>query len=205
LAALAGLVLLWRPGGDTNAEPSDGALHGRTAWLWLVVPVIAAGVLRGFGEAGEGWAYLQSPPGQALPAQHRADANFAGEIELIGYDLPGRPVRPGETVPVVLYWRALAPLEENYQSFVHVAQPLDRVWAQEDHLNPGGLPTRRWPTDAYVWDDYEIEIPPGTPPGTYSVNVGLYLRSEGYRLERYGREGRPGGDSFVIGTVTVRD
>jgi hypothetical protein len=106
---------------------------------------------------------------------------------------------------VVLYWRALRPLEENYQSFVHVAQPLDRVWAQEDHLNPGGLPTERWPTHAYVWDAYAIEIPPGTPPGPYSVNVGIYLRSEGRRLERLGDGDLPAGDSFVVGTVTVRE
>ena len=204
LAVLVGVLLLWRPEPGPAGEKTDGGFGGRAA-LCMILLVAAAGVVRGFPGAARGWAYVDSAPGSALPAQQCAQANFAGEIELIGYDLPQKPVRPGDKLDVVLYWRALKPPAENYQSFVHVAQPLDRVWAQEDHLNPGGLPTRRWPTDAYVWDEYVIEIPPGTPEGVYSVNVGIYVRSEGRRLERRGEGNQPASDSFVVGTVIVSD
>ena len=140
-----------------------------------------------------------SPPGQAWAAQHELRANFGDQIELLGYDLPRQRVRAGEEFTVVLYWRALTPLGENYQSFVHLAQPLDVLWGQEDHLNPGGLPTTRWPLDRYVWDEYEIRVLPETEPGEYLLNVGLYLQAGGYRLQRQDESG----DSIVIALIEV--
>jgi len=106
-------------------------------------------------------------------------------------------------------------LDENYQTFVHLAQPLHILWGQEDHLNPGGLPTKEWPLDRYVWDAYEVRVLPGTPPGEYLLNVGLPSWAGGYRLQRRdapppippkgGDEegGQVVGDSAVIASLTV--
>jgi hypothetical protein len=149
-----------------------------------------------------GLLHYRSPPGQALPAQHRFRANFDDKIELLGYDLPDTRVPPGSTVRIVLYWRAMTNVQKNYQTFVHLAEPLNVAWAQEDHLNPGGLPTSRWPRDKYVWDAYEIHVPPETPPGNYKVNVGLYLMSDGSRLRRLDGD-RNNENGAVIGSVTV--
>jgi hypothetical protein len=155
-----------------------------------------------------GWAWLDSPPGRAFVAQQEVHVNYGGEIELVGYDLPRTQVRPGESIDLVLYWRALMPLDRNYQTFVHVAQPLDRVWAQEDHLNPGmkhgGVPTTLWPLDKYVWDEYEIPIPVELPPGEYLLNAGLYLMDEGTRLAVYDEAGQVAGDGFVLGSIEVK-
>ena len=144
-----------------------------------------------------------SPPGEALAAQHQTHVNFENQIELLGYDLPQRQVRAGKTFPVTLYWRALQPLETNYQSFVHVARPLHVLWGQRDHLNPGGLPTRQWPLDRYVWDEYTIQVLPGTPPGEYQLNVGLPSWAGGFRLKRVRADGDVIGDSVVIDTIHV--
>ncbi len=149
------------------------------------------------------WLRYTSPPGQAWAAQHEQRVNFGGQIELLGYDLPNSSVRSGETFPLVLYWHALTPLDANYQSFVHVARPLHILWGQEDHLNPAGLPTKRWPLDKYVWDEYKVQVLPGTPPGEYVLNVGIYSRAGGYRLERYVDGGQVVGDSAVIGSIQV--
>jgi len=148
-----------------------------------------------------------SPPGQAWAAQHAQRAGFyvdgSGQIELLGYDLPRQRVRSGEEFSVVLYWRALTPLDANYQSFVHLARPLQVVWGQEDQINPGGLPTTRWPLDKYVWDEYEIRVLPGTPPGEYVLNAGLYSMAGGYRLQRHDEHGQVAGDSLVLASVEV--
>jgi hypothetical protein len=151
-----------------------------------------------------GLLHYRSPSGQALPVNHRFRANFGDKIELLGYDLPDTRVRPGDRVRLVLYWHAISDVEEDYQTFVHLAEPLNVAWAQEDHLNPGGLPTSRWPRDKYVWDEYAIRIPQETPPGDYKVNVGLYLMSDGSRLQRLDGD-RKGEESAVIGSVTVVD
>ena len=148
-----------------------------------------------------------SPPGQAWAAQHDVQAAFRddgdGQIELLGYDLPQQRVRSGDAFSVVLYWHALTPLELNYQSFLHLARPLHILWGQDDHLNPGDLPTTRWPLDRYVWDEYEIQVMPGTPPGEYALNVGLYSRSGEYRLQRYTAAGEAAGDSLAFASVTI--
>jgi hypothetical protein len=149
------------------------------------------------------WLRYTSPPGQAWAAQHKQKVNFGGQIELLGYDLPRSHVRSGETFPLVLYWHALTPLDANYQSFVHVARPPHILWGQEDHLNPAGLPTERWSLAKYVWDEYEVQVLSGTPPGEYMLNVGLYSMVGGYRLERYDDGGQVAGDSAIIGSIQV--
>jgi hypothetical protein len=165
----------------------------------LLFVLLKAGVI----DPRDDWLRYTSPPGQAWAAQYPQQASFEGQIELLGYDLPRSRVRSGETFPVVLYWHALVPLDANYQSFVHLARPLHILWGQEDHLNPAGLPTKRWPLDKYVWDEYDIQVLPGTPPGEYVVNLGLYSRAGGYRLQRRDDEGRIVGDSVVIASVEV--
>jgi hypothetical protein len=43
-----------------------------------------------------------------------------------------------------------------------------------DSLNPGRYPTHLWEPDEYNQDSHDIYIPPGTPPGEYTLGIGLY-------------------------------
>jgi len=205
-----------RQGVHLDEAPTDAPIHrgscislirGSLPLLWLGGVLLLFAVLKSAViDTHDDWLRCTSPPGEARAAQHELWAGFVdggGRVELLGYDLPRRRVRSGETVPVTLYWHALTPLEVNYQSFVHLARPLHVLWGQEDHLNPGNLPTERWPLDRYVWDEYEIPILPGTPPGEYALNVGIYSMAEGYRLQRYDEVGQIAGDSVVIALVEV--
>jgi hypothetical protein len=201
LVSLAAICATWQ-NEERGAQFSVRSPRAITSWLWLGGVLILIVSLKLTVLDPSGALYYRSPPGQALAAQHRIYANFGGKIELIGYDLPDTRVRRGDTVRVALYWHAMTSVKKNYQSFVHLAEPLTVAWAQEDHLNPGGLPTSRWPRDRYVWDEYKIRIPPETPPGDYRVNVGLYLMSEGSRLQRLDGDQNEA-DSIVIGSISV--
>jgi hypothetical protein len=156
-----------------------------------------------FVDPRDDWLRYTSAPGEVRGMEHTSGALFSGEIELIGYDLPQAVVRSGGQVEVVLYWRALTQPSGNYQSFVHLARPLHVLWGQEDHLNPGELPTSRWPSDKHIRDEYAFQVLPGTPPGEYAINVGLYSMADGYRLTAVDSRGRAQGDSLVVGTVEV--
>jgi len=205
LAALIAAVVLG-PGGADRERPRESARLHPAAAAWLggtIAAVVALRLAAPMVVGARPPLVYASPPGQALPAQHTLQADFEGQIELLGYDLPRARLRPGDSLSVVLYWRALTDVEENYQSFVHLARPLNVAWAQEDHLNPGGLPTRRWPLDRYVWDEYEIAVPYDLPPGEYDVNVGLYLRATGRRLQRQGAGDPDVADSIVVAVVEV--
>jgi hypothetical protein len=201
---IVALVLMRAP-----RVPGTGFLPGTPSlaiWLGGVLLLFVA-FKSGVIDPHDNCLRYTSPPGQAWAAQHERRASFradgGGQIQLLGYDLPRPRVRSGQDFSVVLYWRALMPLDANYQSFVHLARPLHILWGQQDHLNPGGLPTARWPLDRYVWDEYEIRVLPGTPPGEYLLNVGLYSMSGSYRLQRYDDDGHIVGDSMVVASVEV--
>jgi len=199
LIGLLAICLTWKPqpGRRTSVVERRSDETRYLAGALVFVMLLKAAVVDPLG-----CLHYRSPPGRALPAQEQIYADFGEEIALIGYDLPRTRVQTGDTVSIVLYWHALTDIEKNYQSFVHIAEPLTVAWAQEDHLNPGGLPTSRWRNDKYVWDEYNIRIPPNTPAGEYRVNVGLYQRSDGSRLVR--RDGASNeADSIVISSIEV--
>lgn len=198
---LAAVVLLMR--NAPSERPGNQATSARSTY-WLSSAIVLFIVLKtAVIDTRDDWLRYTSPPGEAWAAQHEERVDFGGQAELLGYDLPRQRVRSGGTLPVVLYWHAISPMGENYQSFVHLASPLHILWGQEDHLNPGDLPTTRWPLDRYVWDEYEVRVLPGTPPGEYLLSVGLYSMGGGYRLMRYDEQGQVLGDSAVIASVEV--
>ncbi|MFN8458634.1 MAG: 6-pyruvoyl-tetrahydropterin synthase-related protein [Anaerolineae bacterium] len=124
---------------------------------------------------------LNSPPDQALPAQHQTRIDFTNGVQLIGYDLAEPIVRAGNHASVVLYWQTTtAPLQANLQPFVH----LDRLHsfttvADSTNYTPGDattesvLPTFHWDTSRYVRDQHDLIIPADTPPLAYALRVGL--------------------------------
>ena len=139
-----------------------------------------------------------SSPGQALAATNKQEAIFGSQIALLGFDLPKPEVQPGESIPLTLYWRATAPVPVNYQVFAHLTRPAFVLWGQSDKLNPGDFPSTRWPLDKYVWDDHLIRVLPGTPPGDYTIVVGLYTLSDGRRAPVLDATGATVGDSVQL-------
>jgi hypothetical protein len=53
-------------------------------------------------------------------------------------------------------------------------------------------------------DDYELNIPAGTPPGDYPLVIGLYQNATGVRLPVVTADVEHDGDSVTIGTLRVR-
>jgi hypothetical protein len=139
-----------------------------------------------------------SPPGQALAASNQQTANFAGHIDLLGFDISKPEVQPGESIPLTLYWRATEPVPVNYQVFAHLVRPDFVLWGQSDKLNPGDFPSTRWPLDRYVWDDHRLRVLPGTPPGDYNLVVGLYTLGDGRRAPVLDASGGIAGDSVQL-------
>ncbi len=97
-----------------------------------------------------------------------------GPIELlwVGHDTV---VAPGQTLHLVLYWRAVSPVRESYTVFTQVLDSENRILAQQD--NPpveGTLPTDRWQPGQVVRDPYRLALPVGLEPGSYRVILGLY-------------------------------
>lgn len=141
------------------------------------------------------------PPDQ--PAE-MSGAHFGDCIELTGIDLPGQEFRPGDVVPLTLFWRAYQPVAGNFKVFVHLLNAEGRLVAQRDSEPVGGQrPTATWQVGESVTDRYGVLLPDGLPAGRYRLIVGLYLPPGGDRLPVTVGRGMPSGDHLVVGTVIV--
>jgi hypothetical protein len=141
---------------------------------------------------------LQTRAGEVPNA---VQTNFANQIELVGYEMDRRALRPGETLRLTLYWRALAPLRVNYSAFAHVRGEGETQWAGADAWpRQGAAPTSAWRVGELLRDPYDLTLRPDTPPGTYHVEVGLYDASIPAlpRLHVVAPDGRPTDADFVL-------
>ncbi len=159
----------------------------------------------------EGGAWVVSPVGQAVLAQHPLDYRLGEHIRLLGYDVNGDTFRAGDRVELKAYWYATAPIQYGYASFVHISTggpPL----AQADKLNPADIPTKVWPSTGYLHDDYVIELPADMPAGEYQLLIGLYTCDtkpvgdcgNGDRLTVTDANGQAVGDEVRLATIRVR-
>jgi len=120
---------------------------------------------------------LRPRPG---PYPNPVSYRFGDRIELVGYEMAPRRVRPGEAVVLTLYWKSLGPTEHDYTVFTHILEPPQTIWGQEDR--PPTPPTSQWQAGEVYRETYTLRVKPETPPGFYEVEIGLYRTGERLRL-----------------------
>jgi hypothetical protein len=135
-----------------------------------------------------------------------------GELAVLrGFDLggarPGRipTITAGDTVRVTLHWTALAPIDRDYSTFLHLSDERYRPVAQQDSF--GGFDLRftsLWEVGRPVRDQYELVVPRSTPPGRYWLRAGLFDRDDQTRLPATTAEGRPLDSATPLTPILVR-
>jgi hypothetical protein len=111
-----------------------------------------------------------------------ADASWQDGIRLLGYDLASEGVRPGNSFDLTLYWQTDQNITTGLKIFVHLYASDGTIIAQQDAIPLGGTrPTTGWAPGEVLTDHYTITVPPGTPPGSYLLRVGLYDAVTGTR------------------------
>lgn len=167
--------------------------------------------------AGESWQPLDTirilPRGSAVQSAvipqtaDRVGVRFGDLLALTAANLPDQTVwRPGERIPLTLYWQAEQPIAERYKVFVHVVGEAynpdtdNTIWGQQDQEPRGGTaPTTAWFPGAVVEDGYLVPIREDAPPGMYEIRVGLYDPLSGLRLPT------PNSDSIRLLTITIAE
>ena len=158
----------------------------------------------------EGVAWLDSPPGEALPAQVQSRFIFDDSIELIGYTLNSDSRKPGDPLDLKAYWFARQPTSINYRSFAHLypAGASSQV-LQADKIHPAQAPTSTWTADGYLKDDYYLRLPDDLPAGEYDLRIGLYYCSGAepcgafQRAQARDEAGNIIGDSVTLATIQM--
>jgi hypothetical protein len=87
---------------------------------------------------------------------------FGEALQLVGYGTPARlHSKPGDTVEVDLFWRALAPIPKDYATDVAAVDALSRLtWKEQSVPDEGRAPMTAWQPGQVVRDRHRIRVRP---------------------------------------------
>ena len=132
------------------------------------------------------------------------DVHFGPSIRLTGERTDSSTPSGGITT-VTLYWQTDAPVADRYVVFAHLIDSSGKLWGQHDSEPAGGSrPTNTWQVGETIQDNHGIRVLPGTPPGEYQIEVGLYRLDNGQRLPATDANDKPLGDHILLGPLTIR-
>jgi mannosyltransferase len=149
----------------------------------------------------------------AIPQPDTAlDATFGGELRLRGLTLAlhGGAARAGGSLPVTLYWEAVAPPTRDYRIFLHLCRDCDVPPVANDDgpplggYAPAGM-TTTWRIGDPVHDERSLPLPHTLPPGRYTLVLGVYSGdgAPASRLPIVTRAPTLSNNRLVLGSVDV--
>ena len=131
-------------------------------------------------------------------------AVLGGQIELVGCDLPLQAYRPGDIVPLTLFWQQRAESETDYKVFVHLLDGEGQMAAQTDSAPANGArPTSQWTAGELILDRHGLLLPNSLPAASYELRVGMYEPETGARLAVQDTAGQAVGDSLLLMLLPV--
>jgi uncharacterized membrane protein len=166
---------------ESHTELADPE-HRANAWLAERYPVVTELYPPGLAAVR---AYAPGYISDRLPEQvSPTRTSFEGALSLVGYVVPQTQVTatddlfhpPSAWVHVTLYWSAESAPAQNYTPFVHLVDDLGQVWgASLERPNDAFdfYPPTRWESEQVIRSDFDVNLNPLTPPGSYMVVVGL--------------------------------
>ncbi|MBI2863510.1 MAG: hypothetical protein HYX94_02990 [Chloroflexi bacterium] len=111
----------------------------------------------------------------AIRPQQELRASFGDRVELLGFDLSPHEMRPGESIVLTTYWRALTTLKTDYVVSSQLLDPTGAVRGQNDgQPADGSYPTSLWQQGEYIVDKRTLKLDPGSPGGDYRLSIALY-------------------------------
>ena len=139
------------------------------------------------------------------------DTLFGDSLHLRGITI--RPLgtfyRPNGTVPITLFWEALATPARDYRMFIHLCQLCNQPpVAQTDGPPLDGYGdagrTTTWLIKDPVHDERSIVLPADIEPGNYAIIIGVY-DPDGVRVSITSstQGGVIGGDRLIVATIRV--
>jgi len=145
------------------------------------------------------------PVASTTSIPHPLQADFEGQVSLLGYDVETTTAFPGELIHLTLYWQAVAPLDKDYSVFVHLLDENDVIIGQMDtYPGLGSLPFSQWRPGELVADIYPIPLSPTAyAPSRAQWEVGIYDHASGVRLKVLSPKGEPMGDNVRFGEVKI--
>jgi hypothetical protein len=159
---------------------------------------VVIGTLWALQVFGKEWFQLRSPPDQLLVAPIQRRTDIGGRFRLIGQNPLPSTVTAGSLLPLVVYWRALVEMDQNYT----VALWMEDVATSEtlvnvEQMHPSDIPTSGWATGLYLRNEWQIAIPDDALPIQYALRIGFRDPATGEMLPT------TQGTTFELGRIWV--
>ncbi|NLG48944.1 MAG: phospholipid carrier-dependent glycosyltransferase [Chloroflexi bacterium] len=144
-------------------------------------------------------------PTNPVTPPRKVDANLDNRVRLAGYMLDEKALRPGTSVPIVLYWEVTDSLPRDYTVFVHLVNENGEMAGQGDGppLNDD-YPTSFWGAGETLADLHHLWVLQDARPGPHRLLVGLYDPETGQRLALLDAGGAVIGDAIELGPMEVQ-
>ncbi len=121
-------------------------------------------------------AYARPTPLTSVSPSTPLGVTFGGRLRLVGASALAQDAQPGSSTEITLYWQAIAPLDRDYSTFVHLIDGNEIVEAQRDMFPGQGLwPMSQIKVGEVIPSRYVINIPvTAYAPEKYQWEVGVY-------------------------------
>jgi hypothetical protein len=136
---------------------------------------------------------------------NRVEANLQDMLLSLGWDIvdtSGERVSyivPARKYRFRLYYKVLAPLKAEWETFVHIEGQNRRFNADHKTLE-GKYPLSLWQPGDYIVDEHEFSLEPNFTPGAYAVRYGLFTGDMRLKVQTGQHE-----DNRVLGgTINVQ-
>jgi len=97
---------------------------------------------------------------------------FGPSLQLLGYRLGPRTVKPGDNLTLGLYWQARRKMNEDYVLVMNWEDASGRVWySSEQPLVGREYPSRDWDAGERVWGVQRVFVPVNAPMGAHKVHL----------------------------------
>ncbi len=132
---------------------------------------------------------------------------FAGGLTLLGYTITSAGVPADGEVQIDLLWQAREIPTVEYRAVVLLMDAEGQLWSPAGTLRPRGYepppPTTMWLPGQYAYDPHIVQPLAGTPPGEYTLVVGLFDRFTLTPASVVDADGNPVGPDLKLGTLRI--
>lgn len=122
--------------------------------------------------------YLPTWPSVARlpPGAQPLEVRYSPALRLVGYQPVSTP-KAGERLHIKLYWAIDEFIPQEASVVLRLVDDRGQLWGQSEQCPYNGLyPMWQWQPGLLLYDEHELDIQPGTPPGDYQIEMVLVSR-----------------------------
>lgn len=132
---------------------------------------------------------------------------YADGLSLIGFDQSLAQMPADGVLRMDIHWTVRQQPSRRYQTVVHLVGPDGVRWSHSDSYRPTDYqdapPTTVWAPGRHALDSHEVELLPGTPPGTYDIVLTVFDRESLAPLSVLNEALQPAAPELMLGQVDL--